>query len=424
MDDPLSILIVFLIGLVAAFIFLLSLAEAALLGVSRQLLQQRAEEGDRRAQLVSELVSGGDYLSTLIVGINVGLIVIATLATVVVHRSLGPGHSWQHELVHLATIAVLLAFAELTPKTYGSLYANDVALMVGPFVLWLNRLFAAPVAALTRLADAVLRLMHAPSLHERRLVTEEDIMAATDLGEETGVVEAETGKMLDAAIELKELTARDVMVPRVDVVGVSEDASLEEVLEKAETSGFTRLPVYRESLDNIVGVIHVNDLMRCLLTGEDWHRHIYKPLVVAESTPLADVFRTMRNTRTHMAIVADEYGGTAGIVTMEDILEELVGEIRDEHDRQEAEIVEVGPQELVVDGSARIEDVYQRIDREPPELDADTVAGMLFELTGHIPSVGEQVEHEGVTFVVEQSDGQRIERVRVVAQPAKQGGER
>ena len=424
MGDPVSTLIVFLMGLVAALIFLLSLAEAALLGASRQLLSQRAQEGDRRARLANELISSGEYLSTLIVGINLSLIVIATLATILLQRSLGTGHTWHHELAHLATIAALLALAELTPKTYGSLYANDLAPRMAPFVAWLNRSFALPVAVLTRLADAVLKLLHAPSLHERRLVTEEDIAAATDLGEESGVVEAATGKMVDAAIELKELTARDVMVPRIDVVGVPEDASLKEVVEKAETSGFTRLVVYRESIDEVVGVIHANDLIRCLMTGEDWHRHIYKPLVVAESTPLAEVFRAMRASRTHMAIVADEYGGTAGIVTMEDILEELVGEIRDEHDRSEEEIVQVAPGELVVDGSARLDEVYEYIDRHPPDLDVDTVAGMLFELTGHIPAAGEKIHHEGVTFVVEESDGQHIERVRVLAQPVKQGGER
>ncbi|MBC7289634.1 MAG: CBS domain-containing protein, partial [Armatimonadetes bacterium] len=162
----------------------------------------------------------------------------------------------------------------------------------------------------------------------------------------------------------------------------------------------------------------------CLLNGGDWRDFISGPLIVTEATSLSEVFRAMRQARSHMAVVADEFGGTAGIVTMEDILEELVGEIRDEHDRGQAEITELAPGELLVDGSARLADVYERLGVEEPDVDVDTVAGLLFELTGRIPSAGETVDHEGIRFVVEESDGQHVEQVRVVAVRRKQGGER
>jgi putative hemolysin len=407
------------IALLAAMVLVLSLAEAALLSVNRQLLHREAQKGDQRAAAVEALLVSGDYLSALIVGINTAIVLISTLATVVVYRALKQGPAWREEVVHLATLGVLLVFAELTPKTYGTLYADSLARWVGPAVAGLTRALAGPVRVLTGLANALLTLLRVPPLHHRRLVTPGDIQAAADLGEEAGVVEPDQGEMLDAIIELGETTARDVMVPRINIVGVPRTATLEQALDKAATSGFSRLPVYEDSLDSIVGIVHVNDLLRCLVTGSDWHAYIRAPLLVAEATPLREVFRQMRQARTHMAIVADEFGGTAGLVTVEDILEELVGEIRDEHDRGEAEILSLRPGELLVAGHARVEEVYEQLDLPPPALEAETIAGMLAQLTGHIPLTGEQIEHEGVIFRVEESDGQHVARVRVAVKTSK-----
>jgi CBS domain containing-hemolysin-like protein len=319
------------------------------------------------------------------------------------------------EVVHLATIAALVALAELTPKTYGAVYADEIALAAAPAVAWLTKVLGRPVAALTGLGDALLSLGHMPPLHKRHFVTEEDIQAVADLGEEEGLVEPEEGRMLDQVIEMGELTARDTMVPRVDVVGIREDASLEEALDIVAESGYSRLPVYRGNLDDVVGVVHVNDLLRCLLDGSWWQDAIRPPLVVAETTPLHDVFSKMREARVHMAIVADEFGGTAGIATTEDIVEELVGEIVDEHDTAEEDVVTLGEGEWLVTGRLRLSELYRLLGREEDEAEAgpETVAGLLAELTGRIPASGERIEHEGVVFVVEDSDGQHIEKVRV-----------
>ncbi|MBC7288469.1 MAG: DUF21 domain-containing protein, partial [Armatimonadetes bacterium] len=190
MEDPLISLSFIATAALACLIFVLSLSEAALLGANPQLLRRKADDGHHGAELAYQVVSSGDYLSSIIVGINLSVIVIATLATAVVHRA-GAAAAPRRELFHLSIIAVLLALAELTPKTYGSLYANELAPTLAPFVAALTRVFALPVAVLTGLAESVLRLLRVPSLHERRLVTEEDIIAATDLGEESGAVEAE-----------------------------------------------------------------------------------------------------------------------------------------------------------------------------------------------------------------------------------------
>lgn len=424
MGDPLSTLAVAAIAFLCTGIFFFSLAEAALLGANRQLIGQRARDGDGRAQLLQALFARGDYLTTLILGMNASIILISTIATLLVHHRLGHGAALVREIVHLATIATIMVLAELTPKTYASRYADDLAPAVAPAIAWLSRALGPAVGLVTAIGSGVMRLLRVPALHEKDVITHEDIMAAADLGEEAGLVEPEEGQLVDRIMELGELTARDAMTPRVDVVAVPENAGLQDVLDAAAEHGFSRLPVYRDTIDHVVGVVLVNDLLRCVVEGGDWREHIREPLIVAETAPLTDVFSRMRSARTHMAIVADEFGGTAGIITIEDILEELVGEIRDEHDWQETDIVQLPDGQLIVSGRARLDEVYEKLGRElPEEEETETVAGLLAELTGRIPEVGESVEHEGLTFVVEESDAQHVSKVRVFASDAHQGGD-
>jgi CBS domain containing-hemolysin-like protein len=413
-----------IISLLCTGIFFFSLAEAALLGANRQILRQRAEDGDRRAQFVESLIVRGDYLAALIVGMNGSVILVSTVATIMAHRHLGEGAAVARELLHLSTIAAIMVLAELTPKTYASRYADQLAPALAPFVAWLARVFGPLVFLVTVLGNGVMRLMRMSPGYQRHIISEEDIQAAADLGEEAGLVEPEEGALLDRIIELGELTARDAMTPRVDVVALPEDASLDEALDEAAASGFSRLPVYRNDIDHIVGVVLVNDLLRVLIEGGNWQQHVREPLLVAEATPLTDLFRQMRQVRTHMAIVVDEFGGTAGVVTIEDILEEIVGEIRDEHDTAEEEIVDAGGGELVVSGRVRLDELYERLGRQPAEEEeSETVAGLLAEITGRIPAAGERIEHAGMRFVVEECDAQHVKRVRVSLLENSQGGD-
>ncbi len=423
MGDPVSTLGFAIIAILCCAIFFFSLAEAALLAANRQLIRQRAREGDTRAQALQTLLSQSDYLSSLIVAMNGSIIVISTVATLLAHRRLGAGEHFSRELLHLATIAVIMVFAELTPKTYASHHADQIAPVVGPVVAVMTRILSPIISFVAAISRVVLAMLRIPATHKADVVSEADIIAATDLSEEAGVVEPDEGALVDRIMELGDLTARDVMTPRVDVVGVDEAASLEEVLDVAQSSGFSRLPVYRSDIDHIVGIVLINDLLRSMLNGSRWQEHIRKALVVAESTPLSEVFRQMRQQRTHMAIVADEFGGTAGVVTVEDILEQLVGEIRDEHDTAEDDIVELADGQLIVAGRARLDEIYQRLGLSAEEDSVDTVAGLLAEITGHIPQVGESVEHKGITFVVEESDAQHVGRVRVFPSKQSQGGD-
>ncbi len=423
MGDPLSTLGFALVCLLCVGIFFFSLAEAAFLGANRQVLRQLADDGDGRCQLAEALIARGDYLSALIVAMNGSIILISTTATLIVQHNLGEGATLAREILHLGTIVAIMLLAELTPKTYASRHADQLAPALAPFVAWLARLLGPLVAGVTGLGTMVMSLFRMPPARHRYLVSEEDIQAAADLGEEAGLVEPAEGALLDHIIELGELTARDAMTPRVDVVALSDDTSLEEALDQAAASGFSRLPVYREDIDHVVGIVLVSDLLRALIEGDDWREHIRKPLIVVETTPLAQLFRLMRQARTHMAVVVDEFGGMAGILTIEDILEELVGSIRDEHDMTEEDIVDAGG-ELIVSGRVRLDEVYEKLGRETPEeFEGETVAGLLGEITGTIPAVGDRVVHEGILFVVEESDGQHVGKVRVLVPETTQGGD-
>jgi len=425
MGDPLSTLGFFLIALLCVGIFLFSLSEAAFLGANRQVLRQRAADGDRKAQLAEALIANGNYLSALIVGMNGSVILVSTLATLLAHHRLAHSSPWHHEMLHLGTIGTIMVLAELTPKTYASRHADDLAPSLALLVAWFTRALGPVVGGVTALGSAIMRLLRMPPPSHRHIISHEDIQAAADLGEEAGVVEPEEGALLDHILELGELMARDAMTPRVDVVALSEKATLDEALDLAADSGFSRLPVYRDDLDHIIGLVLVRDLLRAHREGGDWRDHLREPLVVAETTPLTDVFRQMRQARTHLAVVADEFGGMAGIITVEDILEELVGEIRDEHDVGEEDIIEISDQELLVAGRVRLDEVYERLGREPPDGDdeSETVAGLLAEITGRIPSVGERIEHAGMIFVVKESDAQHVSRVRVIPAENHQDGD-
>jgi CBS domain containing-hemolysin-like protein len=247
-------------------------------------------------------------------------------------------------------------------------------------------------------------------------VTAADIQAAADLGEERGAVRAEVGRMLDEVMELGTTAVRSVMTPRTEIVGVPVEASLEETLEIAIESGYSRLPVYEEDLDKVLGVLYVNDLLPRMLNGNNGFQaeELARPaLRTPSSRRVAEMLREMREKATHLAVVVDESGGTEGLITIEDILEELVGEIQDEHDTAEEGILEFDPGELVVEGRARLERLEEIFGVSLPEVEPETVGGLVTWLLGRMPEEEDEVVFGGLSLRVEEVDGQTLERVTV-----------
>jgi CBS domain containing-hemolysin-like protein len=254
-------------------------------------------------------------------------------------------------------------------------------------------------------------------------VTAEEIRAAADLGEEEGTVEPDEGEMLDSVIELGERTVRDIMMPRVDIVAMPEEATIEEVVEVAVESGYSRIPVYRESIDHVTGIVYVNDTLFALSQGKrdlKLSEVARMPILAPESKPLDEMLWELRQQKVHIAIVIDEFGSTEGLVTIEDILEELVGEIEDEHDLPEPEVLMTGVGEAIVQGRARLDDVNEQLGLQLSTENHDTMSGFVTGMAGRVPAEGEVLTVDGATFVVVESNDQHVDRLRVIAPSARE----
>lgn len=407
---------VFIIALCLSGIFFCSLAEAAFLGMTQAHQRHVAESGHRHARHVIRLLSDTNYLSALIVGLNLFVIIISTVMTMLVSLRLQHGSDWLHEGLHLGMVLFIMVFAELTPKTYGGLYPERVSLALAPGMVLLARIFGPLVVLLAYVARPLVRLFRTHA-HGRELMSLDEIRAAADVIAEEGLVDADEAQMLDSVIDLGETQVHQIMVPRVDVVGVEENDSVREFATIASRSGFSRVPLYAGDLDSITGIIYVNDVLRKLADGDTGFtlREIARrPLYVPDSKRIDDLLRELREQRVHIAIVIDEFGGTDGLVTIEDILEELVGEIADEHDAPSDEVEQIGDREVVVDGKVRIEEVNELLGCALVEGPYETVAGLLSELAGRIPRSGETFEVGEVKLMVEESDSQHVERIRII----------
>lgn len=423
MSDPLLWVGSFVIALCLAGVFFCSLAEAAFLGMSETRLRRLAEDADPRARLVVRLLANTNYLSALIVGSNIFVIIISTIMTMLVETHLQHGATVQHELWHIGMVLLILVFAELTPKTYGGIYPERTSLAVVRGTSLLAALFRPLVVVLARISRPIVRLVNRQP-RNGQFMTLEEIRAAADVSEEEGLVDAEEAQMLDSVIDLGDTQVRAIMVPRVDIVACEEDATVPEFATIASRSGYSRIPIYAESLDNITGIVYVNDVLRRLGKGETGFslRDIARPpFYVPDTKRIDDLLRELRERRVHIAIVVDEFGGTDGLVTIEDILEELVGEIADEHDLPSDEFLLVGPGEALVDGKLRLEDINERLCSRLPEDQYETVGGLVSGLAGHIPASGEEFDLAGTRLIVEDSDGQHVERIRIVVSSKEDG---
>lgn len=406
-------------------IFVCSLAEAAMLGVTDSGRRRLAESRDPRALRVARLLASGDYLSAVIVAMNTFLIVLSTVMTLIVHHHLGEGQEGEHtaEFLHFGIVLFVLIFAELTPKTYGGLYPERVAQSLSSLVTAMVRLFRPLVAVLTQVSRPLTGRLDTVS-HHSQLLTVEEIRMAADVSEEEGMVEPGEAEMLDNVMDLGETQVKEIMVPRVAMVAAPEELSPTEFAAVARDSGFSRIPIYRETVDTITGIVYVKDLLKHFHEngGEFALAEIArKPLYFPETKRIDDLLRELREQRVHIGVVVDEFGGTAGLVTIEDVLEELVGDIRDEHDRPSDEVQQVSERELLVDGWVRIAEVNELLAIELPEDQYETVAGLACGLAGRIPAIGETFVVQGVRLTIEDSDEQHVARVRVVAAQREDG---
>ncbi len=412
--------------LIAAVVFLVvgsaffSSAEIAYNSASRHKLRAKAEAGDKkalRAQEINERYT--ETLSTVLVGNN--LVNIATTA-VVTTLALGFSPKKGQMYAELITTVILLIFGEIIPKILAAEYCNWLVLVYsGPLKFFVG-LFKPVVWLVTKGVDALSRLW-TPAEIEPAMTDEELVMVVESIQDEGVITESES-ELIKSVIEFSDITAHEIMIPRVDMVAFDVDASAEELLANEEISHYTRIPLYKGNLDHIVGIVNVNQLLKQAIGAEngvmkDLSSLMREPKFVHMTKNISDMLREMREERCNMAIVLDGLGGTMGLVTMEDILEEIVGDIFDETDEVESDVTEMSENEFLLDGNMNIYDAFEAVEYEPREFESEytTLGGWITEMLDRFPEAGDSFTYDRLTVAVLAMDERRVDQVRITVEP-------
>ena len=411
LGDIWTLVAVVLLTGVAAF---LAMSETAVTRTNRIRALHLEEEGRRGARQLRELVENTARSLNLILFLVLVVQFAATsLFTSVLERLVGGGLGVA--LAAAIMTVVTFIFAEVAPKTYAVQHTDQAALRVAPVVWWLTRL---PILGpLTRLLIGVGNVITpGKGLKSGPFVSEEELRAIVDEAEREEVIEDEEREMIQSIFEFGDTVVREVMVPRPDMVVVPVNCSLEQVLEVILRTGYSRIPVYGRDIDDVVGLAYAKDVLRSLHDGQADKplAEILRPApVMPESMRAADCLREMRRRKSHMVIVIDEYGGTSGLVTIEDLLEEIVGEITDEYDREEPNVEPLPDGGWRVNARMSIDEVNELLDMELPATEWDSIGGLLLNLVGDVPKEGQQIEFQGLSLRAERVQGRRIGRVRI-----------
>ena len=389
----------------------LAMAESSLTRMTRVRALALESEGRRNATTLVRIESdpprylNSIYLSVMLVQ-NGSAVLVAVLAE----------KTWSSSVVTIASLVWVLiyfVFVEAMSKTFGIQSADRVSLALSPVVYLLGRILSYPTRLLIGLANT---LLPGKGLREGPFVSEGDIRSMAEVGHEEGSIHEDERELIHSIFEFGDTIAREVMVPRPDIVAVEDTESLRDVQALVLEHGYSRIPVYREDLDDVIGIVFAKDVLKALHQGKTdmpLADIVRKPRWVPESKKVADLLREMQREKFHQALVTDEYGSVTGIISLEDLLEELVGEITDEYDREEPEVVEVSDGVYRVSGKVSIDDLNDELDAELPDEDWDTVAGLVLDLFGKIPENGEVARYEGWEFRAEEVKARRIATVLV-----------
>ena len=407
-------------------------AEIALVTIRRTRVDQLVEEGRRGAERVRRLTSQpGRFLAVIQLGITfIGFLAAAFAGASMTQglRSLFEGipplEAYAVPLALVIVTALLsfftIVFGELVPKTLALAHPERFALTLAGPVHFMGRLLRPIVWALELVTNGVNRLLGVRDIDQNQISTEE-LKLLVERGGEQGILEAEEEQMIHAVIELGDRRVHEVMVPRIDIVALPATATLPETIDRIVEQGHSRLPVYEETIDEVVGILYAKDLLPFLKDGThppSLRTLLRTPVLVPESMSIDDLLHELQRRKVHIAIVLDEYGGTAGLVTIEDLLEEIVGEIQDEYDvDEEPMVVKLSDDEARVDGRAAVDDLEELFDTElalEDDDEYDTVGGLLYHRIGGVPAPGDEVDVDGLHLTVESTVGRRVSKVLVV----------
>lgn len=408
MGDGISILIIIICILFSMYF---SATETAFNSVSRVRLRNKAEDGNKKAELVLKLSESYDeLLSTILIGNNIVNILCSSLATLLFVRLLNDNDLGATVSTIVMTV-ILLIFGEISPKTIAKESPEAIAMFSAPFLNLLIHLLT-PFSFIFKQWQNLLSKIFKSS--EESGITEQELLTIVDEAEQGGGIDKDESELIRSAIEFNELEVRDIFTPRIDIEAIPADISKEDAVKVFSESGYSRLPVYEGTIDNITGILYHKDFFNIAFRSKTNISEIVKPAIfVPKSKKISDLRKELQERQLHIAVVMDEFGCTVGLVTLEDILEELVGEIWDEHDEIVREISKVGENTFVVSGKANVEKVFEVLGVES-EFEAMTVSGWVMEVLEKIPSQDDTFESDGLKVRVMKMSGKRIEQVEII----------
>ncbi len=417
--DALQLIILIILLALSAYF---SSSETALIGVSKIRIRSLAEEGNKRAQIVSKLQDNQQkMLSAILIGNNIVNLTASSLSTILATKAAGQIHLGVNAatMVGLATgllTLLILIFGEITPKNAATINAEKMALSRAPVIYTLTRVLTPVIFVVNVLSSGLLRLIGIRKEDGRKAMTESEFLTVVDVGHEEGVIESEEKELITNVVDFGDAVASDVMVPRIDVTFLDVDTSYEETIHLFQSEKYSRIPVYEEDKDHIIGILNLKDLFCYSGKPEDFDMRalLRKPYFTYEFRKTSDLMARMQRESINIAIVLDEYGAVAGILTLEDLLEEIVGEIRDEYDAEEVDdIREISPTYFLLDGNTKLDDFNEQFNLELESEDYDSIAGHIMHELGHIPEEGESLRIGDLELSVKKMDRHRIETIAV-----------
>ena len=414
-------------------------AEIALVSIRRSRVEQLVDEGRPGARRVRRLLDEpGRFLAVVQLMLTfigffasafAAISLVASVSSVLISFGLDASSADGLGLVFVTIVLSLftIVFAELVPKTLALANPERYAIALSMPVDFIARALGPVVRLLTGLTAAIARLFGASVTSEAQ-ITAEELRLIIERGGEQGILEAEEEQMINAVIELGSRRVHEVMVPRIDIAGIPASSTFDEAIETIVEHGHSRIPVYEESVDEILGILYAKDLLPILRDSAgarpDLRSLLRTPVYIPESMTVDDLLHEFQRRKVHIAIVLDEYGGTAGLVTIEDLLEEIVGEIQDEYDEEEPMVVRLSEDEARVDGRASVDDLSDLFDTDlglEDEDEYDTVGGLIYHRIGGVPSPGDRIDVDGLILTVETTDGRRVGKVLVVRRRDESG---
>lgn len=420
-SDVTQLIILFILLLLSAFF---SSAETALTTVNKIRIRTLAEDGNRRAETVLRVTdNSGKMLSAILIGNNIVNLSAASLTTTLAYSFGGSMVAFASGILTL----LILLFGEITPKTMATIHSEKMSLLYAPVIIIFMKLMTPVIFVINGLSIGILFLLRVDPNAKNTAMTETELRTIVDVSHEDGVIESDEREMINNVFDLGDARAKDVMVPRVHVTFADVNSTYDELLAIFREDKYTRLPIFEDTTDNVVGTINMKDLLLYDSTTEfhiqDFLREAY---FTYEYKSISELLVEMRQASFNIAIVLDEYGETAGLITLEDILEEIVGEIHDEYDENEEDFIqEVDEREYIVEGSINLDELNDRLELDLNSDEYDSLGGFIIERLDRLPEAGDSIcTDEGIHMVVERLDKNRIELVHLyLPEPTPEKGE-